>query len=161
MHPIATADYILTPLSGGVSSLNVAPGDTFTLDLVLTSDASDTHLSSEFSLFFSQSGLLYQDYAWGNGYTTGGIDNVSVPYIDDLPTIIDGNSYGSPADIDLYFSNLTDDGEVFGEGILTSLTLMVPSASESVPGSIDIWVVPDLFFDGFGAVRRRRGRRSR
>lgn len=153
----ATADYILTPLSGGSSTLDVSPGDTFTLDLILTSDAGDEHLSSEFRLLFSQPGLTYLDYMWGVGYTTGGIDDVSVPFIDNLPAIIDENSYGSPADIDLYFSNLTDDGEVFGEGVITSLTLMVPAEWEPVPDSIDIWVVPELFFDGFYAIPTTAG----
>jgi hypothetical protein len=158
----ATADYILTPLSGGADEIWIDVNGTetertFTVDLILTTNAGDAHLSSEFRLLFSQPGLTYFDYNWGTGYTTGGIDDVSVPFIDDIPTIIDENSFGSPADIDLYFSNLTNDGEVFGEGILTRLTLMVPAAWEPVPDSINIWVVPELFFDGFNAIPTAAG----
>ena len=153
----AQAGYILTPLSGGSSTLDVQRGETFVLDLHLTSDASDTHLSSEFLVLFSQAGLMYVEYSWGTGYTTGGIDDVSVPFIDDLPALIDGTSYGSPSDVDLYFSNLTDDGQVFAEGIIVSLTLMLPSNWEPLPDSINISALPDLFFDGFTAIPTTAG----
>ena len=48
------ASYILTPLSDGQDTLVAHPGDSLTLDLVLTSDAADTHNALSIDVTFSQ-----------------------------------------------------------------------------------------------------------
>lgn len=149
---VAHGAYTLTPLVGGLNKVDVMPGDSFDLDIVLTSDAADDHLSSEFRVLFSDPGIQYNSYQWGNGYTNGGIDDVSVPSLGDLTTTIQSNSYNPTADIDVYFSNLTDDGAMFGEGVLVTLSLTVPADWVPGPDSITISLEPELFFDGFEAI---------
>lgn len=157
LNSFVQADYILTPLSGGLDEITVSPGDSFTLDLILSSNAGDTHLSSAFSLIFSDSGLMYESYSWGAGYTNGGIDDISIPGLGDLPTPITSSSYGITPDIDIYFENLTDDGQEFGSGTIISVLLLVPSGWTPLPDTVFISVLPDLFFDGFNPITTTAG----
>jgi len=154
----AHADYKITPLSGGLSSIFSGPGDSFSLDLVLTSDTADTHLSSEFRVLFSEPGLKYVSYNWGDGYTTGGQDDISSPCANSQ--LIDAASYALTADVDLFFSNLTNDGAVFGVGTILSLLLEVPSDwFKHHPGvyQVEVSIVPELFFDGFNVIPTTAG----
>jgi len=154
----AHADYQITPLSGGLSSILRGPGDSFSLDIVLTSDTANTHLSSEFRVLFSEPGLRYLSYQWDTGYTTGGQDDISSPCA--FQQLIDAASYALTTDVDLFFSNLTDEGFAYGVGSILSLLLEVPSDwFVNHPGvyQVEVFVVPELFFDGFDVIPTTRG----
>ena len=160
----AHGEYFITALSDGMSDITTLPGNAFTLDIVVTSDAADTHLFSQFRVVFSEGRLEYVSYEWGAGYTTGGVDDLSDPFVSDLSTVIDAGSYAPTSDVDLYFSNLTDDGAVFGIGTIVSLQLYVPLAMyEQFPGisPIEISVVPELFLDGFDVIPATAGQAFR
>jgi len=162
----AYGGYVITPLSGGMSKIEIDPRDskekrTFSLDIVLTSNAADTHLSSEFRVVFSEPGLEYILYAWGTDYTTGGIDDISNPFISGLPlSFIDAASYAPTSDVDLYFSNVTNDNFEFGVGTIMSLMLAVPSnwfQTHQGVYQVEVSVVPELFFDGSFAIPTTAG----
>ena len=104
----AYGDYVLTPLCSGSSTAAVAGGGSFTLDLVLTSDASDENMAAEFLVDPDQSGLDYDDYAWGSPYETGGTDDYSDINADPLE-----------------FTNFLDSG-TFGVGTIVSIDIIVP-----------------------------------
>ena len=106
----AYGDYVLTPLSGGSSTAAVAGGGSFTLDLVLTSDASDENMVAIFEVDPDQSGLTYNSYTWGSPYTTGGTDDSSNIGVDPL-----------------YFENYLDAG-TFGVGTIVSVSITVPTS---------------------------------
>ena len=146
----AFADYIITPLSDGSSSITVAPGDSFDLDIVvdyaLVGD-SDVSMSAIFQVIFSSEGLNYKDYAWGAPYLTGGPDGTSDPQLPELATLLDTNSYPStPSVVDAYMSNSLDDAPWFTTGLLVTLTLEVPSDYFG-PDIVTIGVEPDQFFN--------------
>lgn len=132
----ARASYVLSIHDAGTmnSSLDVEPGDTVNLDVVLTSDAGDTHQRAIFEISFSRDGLTYQDYAWspvGDEFATGTADDVSVPNIGDLPVPIAGS---------ILFDNLTIelDGapQNFGEGVLVTIQLLIPAGFEQ--GAVEL-----------------------
>ena len=56
----ALADYTFELLSNNMNSVDVEPGDTFDLDIILTSDGSDVHDTAIFRVVFSSPGLSYQ-----------------------------------------------------------------------------------------------------
>ena len=64
----AEGAYIVTPLSEGIGSRTVDLGESFDLDVVLTSDAADEHLSAVFRVAFSSPGLSYESYQWLSPY---------------------------------------------------------------------------------------------
>lgn len=152
---VAKAAYILTPTSGGGSSLNVHPGDIFTVDLGLTSNASNTHTSAVFNVQFSAPGLKYDSYTWKGTYAGSPFDN-SQPSNASLPTLIGPATYGTAASPnDVHFENFTT--TAFGTGNILSLTLEVPSNFTPVPTSISITAVPDTFSGSSGDVATSAG----
>lgn len=157
--PSAMGDYVLSVVSDGASSLEVRPGDSFGLDIVLASDAAEVHNSSIFRLVFSDSGLWYDRYAWSAPYETGSIFDDSSPFIDDLSVQIDaltlaGVGYETGV-IDIELSNVVPSGGVFGDGLLVSLDFTVPA--DLAPGSLFIDVAPDAFANGFGKIATTAG----
>ncbi len=146
--PVANAAYTLTPLCGGNGSKTINPGESFTLDMVLSSDASDTSTSADFNVVFSAPGLRYDNYNWYGSYATS-IDDYSQPGKSDLPLLVDLNSYQPPYDplpqIDLYFNNYVGDlpAPAFGTGKLVSLDFTVPA--DYTPGTVTISVQPNDF----------------
>jgi hypothetical protein len=145
----ARADYLLTPFSGGNSTLSVAPGDSFTLDLVLTGGALDTHTSATFNVQFSIAGLDYIGYSWA-GTHIGAFDNSS-PGIGDLPILIADTTYGSlGSPIDVHLESFTFNA--FDTGTLVSLALKVPSDFGPLPASITISAIPETFVGDLGSI---------
>ncbi len=79
-------DYTVTPKVGGSTSVSKNQGDSFTLDLVVSSDANDTITSAVFTLQFSRPGLVYDSYTWDpNNFDTGIGDDYSEPLLGALP----------------------------------------------------------------------------
>jgi len=150
----ARADYILTPLSGGLSSKDVTQGSSFTLDLMLTSTSgTDSNTSAIFTVDFSKAGLLYNSHAWLSPYDTSSIDNQSKPANNSLPITLNQSTYvaGSldPAAIDVYFENFLSAG-AFTTGEIVQMNMTVPS---SFPlGAMTISTVPDTFDNGIGSI---------
>lgn len=150
----AAAAYVMTPMSGGASTIQVMPGDSFALDIMLTSDASDVHNSAIFRAVFSAPGLLYEGYSWSSPYETGSIFDDSSPFIDDLAVLLDEQSLsgtGYPDGVvDFELSNVVAGGGVFGEGLLASLTFIVPD--DFALGSVFIDLAPDTIANGFDEI---------
>ena len=156
----AGGGYIITPVSGGLGSATVNPGDAIDLDIHLTSDAADEHTSAIFSLVFSKPGLVYEGYAWTAPYSNGTDDDDSKPLAGILPQTLDSDTLtglGYPADtVDVELSNATNGGTVppagFGTGTVATVTLRVPADYSPVPDTITIGVDPDTLADGFNTV---------
>lgn len=126
----ASADYIVTPLVGGSSTAQVQPGETFNLDIVLTSNVGDQHNSAIVRLVFWTPGLEYDSYVWGTPYETGTIWDDSSPFLTELPTVLGPDTFVDPyypGVTDIELSNVVPIGQpLFGVGTLVTLVLTVP-----------------------------------
>lgn len=136
----ARADLILSleNQADGGDSVVLAPGGSFTLDVVVTGP--DEFMSAILDLAFASSGLVATDYLWNEmAFETGGADEFTTLDMEGVPFTIDEL---------LHFENLTKSGMTFDEGVLLSLTLMVPESFSSGPSQVTI--MPDQFtLDGF------------
>lgn len=156
------AGYVLSPLSNGSATASIHPGDSFELDLVLSTDAGDVHDSAILRVVFSTPGLSYLGYEWSAPYDVMYDD--SDPLLGDEsyfdpPLVLDEQTLsgvGYPDDVvDVELSNLILI-DSFGEGTLATLTLGVPQSFE--PGqTIEISVEPDTFADGLRPVATTAG----
>jgi hypothetical protein len=155
---ISQAAYMLTPSSGGSNSITVAPGGSFSLDMVLTSDGADSHNSSLWSVTFSEPGLTYQSYDWQLPYVDGTSSDDSNPHATDLPTTITAASLnGPPGVVDIELTNRTPvAAPLFTTGNLITLSLTVP-LTYSGSGTVLINVVPDTFANGFDDIQTTAG----
>ncbi|MBC7771464.1 MAG: hypothetical protein H7210_03100 [Pyrinomonadaceae bacterium] len=137
-----------------MTSITRTPGQSFDLDITLTSDAADQHNSAIFRVVFSSPGLVYQDYEWSTPYVTGGIFDDCLPPIADLPVIISPQLVqgpGFPAGVsDIELSNVVGSG-TFGVGLLARLTFLVPSDYAGAD-QMTISVAPDTFARGFDEI---------
>lgn len=126
----AWAGYMMSLTSGGQASANVAPGDSFTLDVSIAADGSEQHNSSIFRVVFSMGGLRYLGYEWSSPYLNGTIDDDSKPLDSSLPVVLGDLTLagvGYPAGVvDVELSNVLPIGPNFGSGIVVSLLLQVP-----------------------------------
>jgi hypothetical protein len=158
--PVAKAAYVLTPLKSGTSdsSVSVAPGGTFAVDFVLSSNASDVHNSIIFRPIFSAPDLVLQTYNWTGGYTNatgpGQLDDSTPNVVDQLdgravtPTSISATTFSGPAGVvDVEMSNAQFG--TFAVGNVVTLTFLVP-AGWSGPNTVTIDVVPDTIQNGIG-----------
>lgn len=163
----AYGDYTLTPQIDGTSVSAMAWGGSVDIDVVLTSDASDSHYASLFTVEFSKQNLTYSNYLWGAPYETGGVDDYSSPSLGELPLSLDANTFIStpgpdPGTIDAWFENIVPMGDdqnpvdnPFTTGTIVTITVDIPS---SFPlGQVTITVIPDLFDDGFASVPTSAG----
>jgi hypothetical protein len=151
---VTSASYIASVVVDGMSTVELAPGDAFTLDVMLQSDAADRHNSSVIRIAFSQPGFVYSGYAWQAPYVTDGLFDLSRPGLENLPTAIDEMTLdgpGLPEDIvDVELSNLIA-GDWYLEGTIASLTLAMPFEAK-VDSTALIWVDSASFADGFDSV---------
>ncbi|MEI8197040.1 MAG: PEP-CTERM sorting domain-containing protein [Phycisphaerae bacterium] len=158
MGTSAYADYTLAPVTGATHDISatVKQGDSFNLDLLLSSNASNTHFASVFAVQFSKQGLQYNSHTWGAPYTTGGADDRSKPASNLLPLLITPSTYvagsGDTGATDLYFENFLSDPLVFGTGTVLSMNFTVPSNFPT--GLMTITAVPDSVdaFDNGAAI---------
>ena len=155
------ATYIITPLSSGASSLDLLPGDSFDLDVVLTSGASDEHLSAIFRVIFSSPGLSYESYDWQVPYANGTQDDDSDPLIGDLPVLLDADTLTGPGYptgvVDVELSNVVPDPSIpFRTGTLVTLTLEVP-LDYPVPETVTIGIEPDQLYHGLEEIPTTAG----
>ncbi len=154
----ASADYILTPLVDGESSAIVDWGDSFTFDLVLTSDAGDVNDSAIFRLGFTEPGLIYESYEWGDPYLSTPPYDDSTPLLAELPLAIDQDVFVDPANpslIDIELSNVLI-GDTFSAGTLISLSVTVP-IDYGYEGSIYIFAMVDTIGNGFDEIPTTAG----
>lgn len=146
---VARADYILSPLSMGESSRTATPGESFSLDMVLSASAGEEHNSAIFRVTFSAPGLWYEGYEWHSSY--GMVFDDSVPAAALLPLELESGTLMGPGYpdgvVDIELSNVAPIG-FFGEGALVSLNLRVP-LDYAGPETITIQVEPDTFANGF------------
>lgn len=150
----AAATYTITPLSAGMNQRTVLWGQSFVLDIVITSDVADTHNSAIFQTRFTQPGLILTDYQWGSPYSTGDILDDSTPHESELPmpivpSTLEGGLY-PPGLTDLELSNVAI-GASFSVGTIVSLSFTVPAAF-GYTGPIFISLNPDEFAMGFTSV---------
>lgn len=157
----ARADYVVSVVeSGGGSALVVLPGDTVDLGVSLVSNAGDIHDSMVLDVVFSEPGLLYNSYLLDPvAYNTGDlwITDYSVPNMNPdplhaalllvAPHAINADSYlapGNPGLLDIHFEAGTKvAGTTFGEGMLLTFVLEVPTGYPMGPVLID--AAPVLF----------------
>jgi hypothetical protein len=155
---VAEASYLLTPVSGGSSQLTVAPGNSFALNLVVSSTGADTCTSAVFTVDFSKSGLRLDNYTWGGSFAGSAFDN-STPLKTSLPVIITAATYVPPVNdgkCDLYFDCFTP--TPFSTGTLLTLNLTVPAGFDyGSDGKVLISVVPDTFSAGVGSISTTPG----
>jgi hypothetical protein len=145
----ANAQYLVTARSLGLDTRNVAPGETFSLDIAITGAAGDRHQAAVFQVVFSFAGLEYDAYSWAEPYANGTLDDFSTPDDSMLPLLLDADSLSGPAfptgvtDIDM--QNVLPLGAPdFTSGRIVTLTLRVP-ADWSGPDQVQISVIPDQF----------------
>lgn len=140
------AGYMMSVTSGGASSASVLPGDSITLQIAMTADASETHNSAIFRVMFSNPGLRYMGYLWEAPYLNGTFDDDSKPLGGSLPVVLDDltlSGVGYPADVvDVEMSNVLPIGPNFGSGIVASMTFEVPF-DYTGEGEIQIALAPD------------------
>ena len=160
------ASYTILPRSGGAAGLDVAPGESFPLNVILASDAGDRHNSAIFRVVFKEDGLPapgleYLSYSWASPYTTGSVWDDSHPQVSALPVALDANTLAgggySPGVVDLELSNVVPTGGgTFSEGSLATLGLKVPVAF--APGrTIMISIEPDTIANGFTEIATTAG----
>jgi hypothetical protein len=153
--PALRADYLMTASSQGASSRSVHPGDSFTVDISLTSDAADIHNSAIFRLVFSSSGLRYQNYAWSAPYLNGTSDDASFPLLTNLPVVLQSQILTAPDFpddvVDVYLSNVIATTNSFATGIVARVTCSVPT-NYFGPSSINIRSAPDTFANGLTEI---------
>lgn len=140
----ARADYILSPTSGGVSSLNVMPGAHVDVDVVLSyASAGDSDVCSAavFRLVFSTDGLICESYDWHAPFGNGS-DDWSQPGSTTLPAAITSDLYLATHDVDTYYDNSLFDEPWFDVGAVVSVALTIPD-TYSGPDQIIIGVRPD------------------
>jgi hypothetical protein len=108
----ASAEYTISASSGGLSSVNAAPGQTVNVDVVLTSNAADVHNSAIFRVVFSEPGIEYLGYSWSSPYSM--LFDGSTPDLASLPGVITASTLSGlayPSGIaDVEMSNVTDSG---------------------------------------------------
>ncbi|MCA9309585.1 MAG: hypothetical protein KDA21_00130 [Phycisphaerales bacterium] len=156
----ASGAYMVAATSNGMSSRTVQPGNSFQLDIELSSDASDQINSAILRLVFSDAGLQYNAYDWSDPFEDGSITDDSTPGTPELPALIDADSLagvGYPAGVvDVELSNVILTSSRFGSGVLISLTLTVPSdwAGED---TVVISTIPDTLANGFNEVMATPG----
>ena len=153
------ASYILTPLSGGQSSISVSAGDSFTLDINLEStDGLDEHNSAIFQLVFTSPGIELLSYSWASPYETGTVFDDSTPNSDVLPMTIDENSLMGPGYpdgvIDIEFSNVLI-SDLYETGEIVSLELRMSDAWDGT--AVTIFATPDTFANGFHEIETTAG----
>lgn len=154
----AEAAYILTAKSAGASNALVTPGNSFDLDIALSSNAADANTSAVFRVVFSDPGLVLSGYTWKAPYTNSVNNDGSTPKFNALPVTLSAATYitpSAPGVVDINMENFLDAGS-FGTGTLVTLTLMVP-ANYSGPGTVSINVVPDGISDGITPVATSAG----
>ena len=104
---IAQARITITPESGGLSSLVVSPGGSFSLDLMTSGSGSID--SAVFTVEFSKAGLRYTGYMWGGSFSGSAFDG-SGPGLGSLPVTVDNMTYDTPGAVerlDIYFDNFS------------------------------------------------------
>lgn len=155
----ADAAYVMSPVSGGQVQRTVAWGQSFNIDIALTSNATpaDTHTSALFQVRFTQPGLVMTSLTWNNPYLTGGPFDFSVPSAAALqmnpvtlgPSTLEGGLY-PPGLTDIEFGNALV-GQTFSTGILATMTFTIP-ANFGYTGPIFISLNPDEMASGFNVV---------
>lgn len=157
----ARAAYLMTPLSGGLNQRSVAWGQSFTLDIVLTSDTApaDVHTSAVFQVRFTEPGLILNAAQWASPYVTGGDFDFSVPAPAELPLALAPDTLAGG----VYPPNLTDIelgnaliGQTFSTGTIVTLNFSVP-ANFGYTGAVFISLNPDGLFNGFSEVSTTAG----
>jgi hypothetical protein len=152
----ARAAYVLTPFSGGFNTITVAPGGSFSLDLVLTSEAADEHNSAIFRVVFSEPGLIYSGFTWQSPYTLAYDDskpNTGFDILLDAATL-SGPAYPDGV-VDIELSNVVEPG-TFTTGTLVRLDLAVPADYSGAP-TVYISAAPDTIANGFDIIDTAAG----
>ncbi len=157
----ASADYILSPISDGQSERTVNRGQSFDLDLVLSTDGADVHDSAIFRVIFFEPGLRLESYLWAAPYETGTIWDDSDPFLSDLPLTLNAATHDDPSDppegiVDIELSNVVPPPEGdFGAGTLVSLSIAVPV--NFAAQTVFIGVIPDTLANGFSEIPTTAG----
>ena len=144
---LAEADYVMSVLHEGDSSVVVVPGSRFTVAVELSSNGMDQHNSAIFRVVFSDPGLVLEGYTWGAPYENGTVTDFSTPRLNTLPQLIDADTYDNgDSAVDMYMSNVN--AAPFGIGTLLTLDVLVP-ADYAGPNQVSLQVVPDTLSLGF------------
>jgi len=152
------AEYIVFAEVDGASAVDVVPGEVFTVDVIVTADASDFSNTALFQVVFSQPGLILQQYDWGVPYVRGSLDDLlNGSDSPSLPQAIENNSFGDDSAADIELSNAVD-GTEFNGGLLATLEVTAPQDYMGA-STINVDIVPDQFFNSreFGLVPASSG----
>jgi hypothetical protein len=154
------AEYVVVLNQGGLSSVSAKRGEVVELDLSLLTSAADRHNSAVLRLQFSAPGLIYKGYEWQTPYRNGDDHDDSKPLRSGLPVLLEAASASEPdGGIEVELSNVVPLGGLetrFASGTFVKLTLEIP-ADYNGPETVKIGVEPDVFADGFRAVRTTAG----
>jgi hypothetical protein len=148
--PASLADVTITPRSGGLSSVSVAPGGSFSVELLTTGSGSFD--SAVFTVEFSKAGLELVSYSWRGSFNGSGFDG-SIPSSASLPVTIGDMTYDTPGAVeklDIYFDNFAFNSFPVGIAFpLLTLNFNVPSGfAYGAPPEVLLSVVPDTFANG-------------
>jgi hypothetical protein len=147
--------YTIALLSQNADQRTVEVGESFDLDVVLSSE-SGRHDAATLRLLFSTPGLVLKSMSWSPPYLTSGRDDASIPPALELPAaILDDTITGAglpERQADIYLSNALPPSEAFSNGTLVRLALSVP---EDYLGFEDVVIraEPESFSAGFDNLR--------
>lgn len=130
----ARADYTVSLLSSGVSSLAIRPGQSVDLDVMLISDNFDTHQSNSLRVTFSTPGSWLQSVTWMPPFAGGVAADRSNPAKSQLPLELKADVLSGPnlppSGVDVQLANEAspnfDIPPLFGSGRLARLRILVP-----------------------------------
>lgn len=117
-------DYHVLLLSEERTSVDVQPGDTVPVDVVMVPEFEQAQFYTViFNLYISDGGLLFEDYLWNQAYFLTGYSPDGSLQPTDPPSVVDA----------ILFENVTLTWDPFVSGTVLSLDLGVPEDAE--PGS--------------------------
>jgi hypothetical protein len=155
MLSAASALAVCSPVFGAFtlqalpSTTAPAPGEAFTVDIVVTPGVGETRTFDAvvFTVEFNVAGLTYTSYAWNPAFS--GIFDNSDPGLASLPLAITAGTFSDTLEIDVYFDNFAS--SALGSGTLVTLGLAVPEAMAPGTGII-ITPVYDAFALGMSVI---------
>lgn len=147
------ASVSLELLSSGNSTVSVFPGESFTVDIVVRSNAGDSINVVGLLVEMSVGGIRYDSYNWQAPFDQQPLlsDRFTAPKSTDLPVLITADSFDDTDEFDFYLYNVSEE-----EAIVQEEGYVIVSCDFTIPAGFDQYGTysmtidkddPDLIFD--------------